>query len=114
MMINNRENNMNLIEDLSQIGLTLNESKVYIAMLEGEQFSAAQLAKNSSINRTKIYFVLAGLIKKGFCEELDGKFRTFRALKPQKTMNKLIDLHSHNLRKAKKVAEILIQNYCKR
>ena len=102
---------MRLLEELAQIGLTLNESKVYLALLEGEQFSAAELAKNSKVNRTKIYFVLGSLIKRGFCEELPGKFRTFRANDPRKAMNKLIDLHQNNLKTAMKVTEILSQSF---
>ncbi len=102
---------MNLIEDLAQIGLTLNESKVYLSLLKGEQFSAAQLAKESKINRTKIYCVLGNLMKRGFCEEVPGRVRMFRAMDPKIAMNKLISLHENNLKTAVRVTEILARSF---
>lgn len=100
-----------MINDLISIGLTENESKAYLALLQGNQFSASELAKRSKVNKTKIYFVLECLIKKGFCDELPGKFRTFKAKDPIKAMNKLIDLHYNNLQTAKRITKILAQSY---
>lgn len=52
-------------EELMEAGLTKNESKVYLAILELGCESAGTIAKKSKVHRTNVYDALEGLMKKG-------------------------------------------------
>jgi sugar-specific transcriptional regulator TrmB len=56
---------MDKYEKLIQVGLTGNEAKVYLELVEKGSLSANQIAKNISMDRTLTYTVLNNLIDKG-------------------------------------------------
>lgn len=58
-------NNMDISQKLLEAGLTRNEAKVYLELLEKGESSANQIAKNLSMDRTLTYTILNHLIKKG-------------------------------------------------
>lgn len=56
---------MDKYEKLVQVGLTGNEAKVYLELIEKGTLSANQIAKNIGMDRTLTYTVLNHLIEKG-------------------------------------------------
>lgn len=82
---------MELINELQKIGLTKREGEVYIALLQKKEFSAPELAKITTITRTKIYEILQNLIRKGTCNESykDGQ-KVYRGIKPQIALQNII------------------------
>ena len=52
-----------------EIGLTEREAKVYITLLSGRVFTAADLQKEVNIPRTKIYEVLNKMVSRNICTE---------------------------------------------
>lgn len=54
-----------LIEELTNAGITEEEAKAYLAILELGEGTISQIAKKSEIKRTSAYLVVERLIKKG-------------------------------------------------
>ncbi|MEK6915294.1 MAG: helix-turn-helix domain-containing protein [Nanoarchaeota archaeon] len=81
---------MEIYEKLQEIGLTGNESKVYLELLTSGELSANNLAKNLGIDRTLTYTVLNHLIEKGQARYTikEGK-KYFSSTKPENLLNPL-------------------------
>lgn len=60
---------------LEKIGFSEKEASIYLYLLKVDNDSVADIAKNTSINRTTVYPVIQQLIQKEFVEEIkeDGK-----------------------------------------
>src|SRR4030042_1799905 len=56
---------MEILENLRKIGLTGNESKVYLELTKRDSLSANDLAKKVGLDRTLTYQLLNSLIEKG-------------------------------------------------
>ena len=61
------------------LGLTLNQAKVYLAILKLEKTTVGQVAKFSKVRREDVYRVLPVLEKMGLIERLLGKPTEVRA-----------------------------------
>jgi len=73
---------------LKQIGLTDNEIKVYLAMLEEDENLASTIANKTKINRSLMYTILNNLINKGMVSYVIKENRKyFRATDPEKILN---------------------------
>lgn len=57
--------NSELISSFEQLGLSPNEAKVYLALLENHPITGYQLSKNSGILRPVVYEMLNRLVEKG-------------------------------------------------
>jgi hypothetical protein len=67
-------------DDLEQLGFTPREAKLYLALVGGGEFTAADLHRLAGIPRTKIYETLDSMVRRGFCtERVEGRSRFFRA-----------------------------------
>ncbi len=70
---------------LKQLGLTAGESKTYLSLLRLGLVTTGPLSKQSGVSRSKLYFILDRLEKKGLvshCEK--NKRRYFQAVEPTK------------------------------
>jgi sugar-specific transcriptional regulator TrmB len=56
---------------LTNLGLSPNEAKIYLAALESGSASAQRIAQKAQIKRTTAYSVLEGMVKKGFILKTD-------------------------------------------
>src|SRR5512145_744745 len=75
---------------LVKIGLTQKEAKLYITSLRLGSQSASVLAKYADINRTTVYDIFDGLIKKGLATKIDkGTAVYFQVLDPKNLLNYL-------------------------
>jgi HTH-type transcriptional regulator, sugar sensing transcriptional regulator len=73
-----------LLQKLSEIGMTNWEAKLYMAMLERPEATAAELHRISGVLRTKVYEWLEQMVKRGYClERVEGKRRYYRAVRPK-------------------------------
>ena len=89
-----------LQQNLMKLGLTEYESKAYIFMLYKQFFVATDLAKVSKIPRTRIYEILDNLCNKGLCVEIFGKVKKFKAVSPEKALQRLLEyIEEENKRK---------------
>ncbi len=76
-------NDSKTIEKLVEIGMTGREAKLYIAMLDRQEVTAAELHRLSGVLRSKIYETLEQMVSRGYCiERFSGKQRHFRAIRP--------------------------------
>lgn len=71
------------VATLQKFGMTEREAKLYMAMLEKPEVTAAELHRISGVMRTKTYETLEHMVAKGFClERVENKRRYFRAIRP--------------------------------
>jgi sugar-specific transcriptional regulator TrmB len=66
-------------ELLLGLGLTLNQAKVYLAIIKLEKTTVGQVAKFSKVRREDVYRILPALEKMGLIERLLGKPTEIRA-----------------------------------
>jgi HTH-type transcriptional regulator, sugar sensing transcriptional regulator len=91
--------------ELVNLGLTPEESRVYLAVLELGGSYASNIARKASINRATCYHTLNNLIKKGLLSShTKGKVLWFNAEDPKK----LITLEKERLEKAKSLVPQLL------
>lgn len=71
------------VEDLVDLGLTLTEARVYVALLETPSASAAEVAARASVARPKVYEALRLLDERGFCTGIaTDRITRYRAIPP--------------------------------
>ena len=77
---------------LEEIGLTQNEIKVYLALLEISPTTTGPLIDKSKINHSKIYLVLEKLIEKGLASYIiQGKVKKYSAASPERIKDYLAE-----------------------
>jgi HTH-type transcriptional regulator, sugar sensing transcriptional regulator len=76
---------------LSLIGLTEYEIKVYLELINNDKIGATSLSKNSGVSRGRIYEVLDNLIKKGFCKIIPGATKSYKAVAPEVAIDNIIN-----------------------
>lgn len=97
-----------LLEKLQNIGISKREAEIYIALLQKNEFTAPELAKITTITRTKIYEILQNLIRKGICNESyrDGQ-KIFRGVKPQIAIQNIVSNYELEIEQKKQAAILL-------
>jgi sugar-specific transcriptional regulator TrmB len=93
-----------LIKRLMFFGLSSNEAKAYLALLQLKQASASALAKLSNVPRQEIYRVLPHLEKLGMAEAIIGKPTKFLAISPEEALSELINYQQEIL--ANRISEL--------
>ncbi len=93
-----------LIKELMSFGLTGNEAKVYLALVQLKKASARAIAKLSSIPRQEIYRVLPQLEKLSMVEVVVDKPTKFLAIDPGKVLSELIEHQQEIL--SKQISEL--------
>lgn len=79
-----RDNGTELINGLYDLGFSEREAKAYLALLRKRLASAAELQKISGIPQSKIYEVIDGLVRRGFCAEIkSGRRKTYEVIDPR-------------------------------
>ncbi|MDY0083802.1 MAG: helix-turn-helix domain-containing protein [Ignavibacteriaceae bacterium] len=96
---------MDIIKKLQQIGFSKREAEVYAALLQKREFTAPELAKITTVTRTKIYEILQNLIHKGMCNEnnKNGQ-KLYRAVKPNIVLRNVISNIELEIEQQKKAA----------
>jgi len=71
-------------------GLSKNESKVYLELLQNKPLSASELAKKTSLDRTLTYTILENLINKGLTSfKIINNKKIFQAESPKNLLNQV-------------------------
>ncbi len=96
----------NHLELLQELGLTPNEAKLFLALLEGPKTGQA-LSKTTGIARTRVYVDLETLHSRGFIERRDGKVRMFMARPPDTVLDGILSDLENSLRKSKEIISVL-------
>lgn len=90
-----------LQDKLKQLGFTEKESKVFFALLPGEQMSASEVAKEAGIRRTDVYDILKTFVVKGFINEIEtSSILKFEIINPRVVSDKIQNDLRVNLNKA--------------
>ena len=85
---------------LESLGLTKNEVKTYLALLELGSVPAGPLIKKLGMHRAAVYNLLDILIEKGLVHFVSKANRkNFEALKPEKLLNQ----KAHNIKSKNKM-----------
>jgi len=96
------------IELLQELGLTLNEAKTYLALLELGQSLAGTIADKAKIHRRNVYDALERLIEKGLVTYvIKSNRKYYEAVNPKK----IIDMLKEKLNIAETSLSILLQKY---
>ncbi|MBS3168614.1 TrmB family transcriptional regulator [Candidatus Woesearchaeota archaeon] len=81
---------LGLNERLIKVGLTNNESKVYLELLKKDQIKASDLAKKAGLDRTITYQILDKLIGKGLVNYINKQRKKyFSASDPSHLLNSI-------------------------
>src|SRR3989338_2226824 len=74
-------------EELREVGLTENESKIYVSLLELRPVHAGLIARHSGLHRRVVYDTLDRLVKKGLIGYIiRNNVRLFQAFNPERVM----------------------------
>lgn len=77
-------------EVLSELGMTANEIKVYLALLKSGQLSVNEIGNRSGLHRQVCYDALERLLEKGFVSYVvENSKKFFKALEPEKLIEYL-------------------------
>lgn len=99
---------MDIINTLEQAGLSGNEVKVYLALLDLGSALAGKITKKSGINRTNVYDSLERLIEKGLVGYvIKANRKYFEAGSPTRIIKYLEDRKNEINRKIKNMGSVL-------
>jgi sugar-specific transcriptional regulator TrmB len=93
-----------LVKELTYFGLTGNEAKVYLTLLQLGKAGARAVAKLSNVPRQEIYRVLPQLESLGIVEVVIDKPTQFLAIDPETVLSVLIDKRHETL--SKQISEL--------
>lgn len=83
------------ISKLQQLGMNLNEAKIYLALLELGQAQAGALSKETQINRTTIYDSIERLIEKGLVSyTIQANKKVFQPIAPKTLLEQVTEKES--------------------
>ncbi len=103
----------NHIDILIKMGLSLNEAKVYLALLKKKISQVGEISTLSGVPQKMIYYVLQKLMSKGMCSLVPGKVKMYKPTEPStgignfiKSAQKQIDSSKNMLNQLEKQYEI--------
>ncbi|MGV8087105.1 MAG: TrmB family transcriptional regulator [Candidatus Woesearchaeota archaeon] len=99
---------------LQEIGLTIGESKIYLALAKIGQTTTGPIAKESGVSASKVYKILDKLEVKGLIGKvIKGKITYYNASNPKQILHYIEDkeamLQEKKLEAQKLVAQLLVQ-----
>ena len=100
-----------LVPSLRQLGLSLNESKAYLCLLEKSGITAYEMSKNAGVPPSKIYDSLSKLLTKGFISIIkSGHAPRYVAVDPIKILDRYQKDYNRTLEMLKKRLGEIRQN----
>ncbi len=80
----------NLIEKLQLLDIPRREAEIYLALLQKNEFTAPEIAKITSVSRTKAYEILQNLVKKGLAgQSYKNGIKIFSSISPEIVMKSI-------------------------
>jgi sugar-specific transcriptional regulator TrmB len=81
---------------LTELGLTVNEARVYLALLRSvENPTAAEAATGAGVPRPKVYEALQALEGRGFSKSIGGRVRRFAPVEPETALRGWLSHREH-------------------
>jgi sugar-specific transcriptional regulator TrmB len=80
---------------LTELGLTVNEARVYLALLRSESPTAAEAANAAGVPRPKVYEALQALEGRGFSKSIGGRVRRFVPVDPKSALRGWLSHREH-------------------
>lgn len=80
-----------MLEELKKMGLSENEAKVYLALLELGSSTAQQIAQKAQVNRATTYVQVESLMKMGLVTSFDKGKKTFLRAEDPEYLKKVIE-----------------------
>jgi HTH-type transcriptional regulator, sugar sensing transcriptional regulator len=80
---------------LTELGLTVNEARVYLALLRFESQTAAEAAAAARVPRPKVYEALHALEGRGFSKSIGGRVRRFIPVEPESALRGWLSHREH-------------------
>jgi sugar-specific transcriptional regulator TrmB len=80
---------------LTELGLTVNEARVYLALLRSESPTAAEAATAAGVPRPKVYEALQALERRGFSKSVGGRVRRFVPVEPESALRGWLSHREH-------------------
>lgn len=102
------------INSLISLGLSLNESRIYLILVECGKLSAYAIAKRTKLPRSTVYSVLGTLEEKSLIrqEQVRGVF-AYRVDNPEDLFS-LLEREERMLTERRKTAKVVVQELCQR
>ncbi|MDA4111992.1 MAG: hypothetical protein OK439_05595 [Thaumarchaeota archaeon] len=98
-------NERGIVEELTRMGLTEYQSKVYSTLAALGPSGVSDITKLSKVPRTKIYETLDELVTKGVVEFQPGRPIVYRALKPSLLIKRMTEDYLDSAKKAETLLE---------
>ncbi|MBU0517902.1 hypothetical protein KJ564_03065 [bacterium] len=90
-----------LISCLTDLGMSDREARVYLALLNKRNASAADLQKLSGVPQSKVYETIDSLVRQGyFSERKVGRKRTFEIIDPKQTLASSFEILQKRLKES--------------
>lgn len=100
------KNIMELLNQLQEIGLSKREAEVYLALLQKKEFTAPEIARITTITRTKVYEILQNLIRKGLCtENHKDAIKVYKGVEPKIAIKNILEIYKNELENKKRIAK---------
>ncbi len=79
------------ITKLKLLGFTEYEAKIFVALFQGHQMSASEIADSADVRRTDVYPVLKSFVEKGYCNEIDtNTILKYEMIDPDVVLDKIL------------------------
>ena len=76
---------------LKMLGFTEYEAKIFVALYQGHQMSASEIADSADVRRTDVYPVLKSFVEKGYCNEIDtNTILKYEMIDPDVVLDKIL------------------------
>jgi sugar-specific transcriptional regulator TrmB len=98
-------------QTLIDLGLTLTQAKVYLALARSGQLKISEISRLSKVARPDVYRTLAGLTELGVVEQFVEAPVQFRALPMDKCLTLLFEKKTQEFSGLKKETDLLLKNF---
>ncbi|MCK4304735.1 MAG: TrmB family transcriptional regulator [Candidatus Eisenbacteria sp.] len=85
------------LHTLSKMGLSVNEAKVYLALLKRNTSAVSDLVPGSGVPQKMIYYTLQKLLDKGLCALIPGKVKRYKPADPRAAIGNFVERAQHQL-----------------
>lgn len=99
------------LKTLTHLGLTVNQAKVYLALIQSGKSTAKTISQDSGIARHDIYRVITALEKLGFVDQFLGRPAAFKAIPLKVGISFLMKQKREQIIQVEKEARDLLENF---
>ncbi|MGB9914669.1 MAG: TrmB family transcriptional regulator [Candidatus Bathyarchaeales archaeon] len=96
------------LQVLTQLGLTLKQAKVYLALVKSETLKASEIAQASKVARPDVYRVISALRQLGLIEEVCKRPVEYRATPMNEALTFLLQTRTEQYKKVRAAAQMLL------